>query len=275
MDPLSEVLALLNTQSSFFAGLKAGGDWAIDFPAPDGIKFNAVVEGACWLSVEGVAQAIRLERGDCFLLSRRRTFSLRSDPGLPAVPADQVYRHAVQGIARCGTADGFFLIGGRFAFGEAAGLLVDGLPPVAVVKSGSEQAAVLSWALRRLAHELAHASPGGAIVIQHLGHIMLVEMLRLYLERGGDGAPSWLLAVSDPRIGAAIQAIHADPARVWTVEALAEVAGVSRSTLALHFKRKAGIAPLEYVLRWRMQLAARALTRQPGDDFLGRAEAGL
>ena len=145
MDPLSEVLALLNTQSSFFAGLKAGGDWAIDFPAPDGIKFNAVVEGACWLSVEGVAQAIRLERGDCFLLSRRRTFSLRSDPGLPAVPADQVYRHAVQGIARCGTADGFFLIGGRFAFGEAAGLLVDGLPPVAVVKSGSEQAAVLSW----------------------------------------------------------------------------------------------------------------------------------
>ena len=119
---------------------------------------------------------------------------------------------------------------------------------------------MLSWALRRLAHELAHASPGGAIVIQHLGHIMLVEMLRLYLERGGDGAPSWLLAVSDPRVGAAIQAIHADPARVWTVEALAEVAGVSRSTLALHFKRKAGIAPLEYLLRWRMQLAARALT---------------
>ena len=56
-----------------------------------------------------------------------------------------MYRHAVQGIARRGTADGFFLIGGRFAFGEAAGLLVDGLPPVAVVKSGSEQAAVLSW----------------------------------------------------------------------------------------------------------------------------------
>ena len=76
------------------------------------------------------------------------------------------------------------------------------------------------------------------------------------------------------RVGAAIQAIHADPARVWTVEALAEVAGVSRSTLALHFKRKAGIAPLEYLLRWRMQLAARA-DRQPGDDFLGRAEAGL
>ena len=60
-------------------------------------------------------------------------------------------------------------------------------------------------------------------------------------------------------LGAAIQAIHADPARVWTVEALAEVAGVSRPRWPC-IKRKAGIAPLEYVLRWRMQLAARALT---------------
>ena len=245
MDPLSEVLALLNTQSSFFAGLKAGGDWAIDFPAPDGIKFNAVVEGACWLSVEGVAQAIRLERGDCFLLSRRRTFSLRSDR-----PAG---RSGGSGVSPCRpghrplcAADGFFLIGGRFAFGEGrrfAGRRT------AARRRGQERIGAgggAELALRRLAHELAHASPGGAIVIQHLGHIMLVEMLRLYLERGGDGAPSWLLAVSDPRVGAAIQAIHADPARVWTVEALAEVAGVSRSTLALHFKRKAGIAPLEY-----------------------------
>ena len=151
-------------------------------------------------------------------------------------------------------------------------MLVDGLPPVAVVKSGSEQAAVLSWALRRLAHELAHASPGGAIVIQHLGHIMLVEMLRLYLERGGDGAPSWLLAVSDPR--AAIQAIHADPARVWTVEALAEVAGVSRSTLAA-FQAQGGHRAAGILAALAHATGGARADRQPGDDFLGRAEAGL
>ncbi|WP_261530965.1 cupin domain-containing protein, partial [Burkholderia multivorans] len=112
MDPLSEVLSLLSTQSSVFAGLKAGGDWAIDFPPPDGIKFNAIVEGACWLTVEGVEQPIRLETGDCFLLSRKRAFSLRSDLTLPAIRSDEIYRHAVNGIARCGTADVFFLIGG-------------------------------------------------------------------------------------------------------------------------------------------------------------------
>lgn len=259
VDTLSEVLSLLSTQSSVFAGLRAGGNWAIDFPPPDGIKFNAIVEGHCWLIVEGVERPIPLEAGDCFLLSRKRAFSLRSDLSTPAIHADDIYRYAVNGFAHCGTADTFFLIGGRFAFGEEAGLLFDGLPSVAVVKSGSDQAAVLSWALQRIAHELATPSLGNAIVVQHLGHIMLVQVLRLYLEQEGDNTPSWLLAVYDPRIGAAIQAIHAEPARSWTVEALAKIAGVSRSALALRFKQKAGIAPLEYVSRWRMQLATRSL----------------
>ncbi|MFC4761847.1 AraC family transcriptional regulator [Dyella koreensis] len=259
MDPLSEVLSLLSTQSSAFAGLKAGGDWAIDFPPPDGIKFNAIVEGVCWLIVEGVEQPIRLEAGDCFLLSRGRAFSLRSNLALPGIQSDAIYRHAVNGIACCGTADAFFLIGGRFAFGDETGLLFDELPPVAIVKNGSDQASVLNWALQRIAHELASPSPGNSIVVQHLGHIMLVQILRIYLAQEGNSTPSWLLAISDPRIGAVIQAIHANPAHSWTVENLAKVAGVSRSTLALRFKQKAGIAPLEYVSRWRMQLATRAL----------------
>jgi len=259
MDPLSEVLSLLNAQGSVFAGLKAGGDWAIDFPPPDGIKFNAIVEGDCWLTVDGVEEAIRLESGDCFLLSRKRAFSLCSDLSLPAIDSNEIYCNALNGIARCGAGDAFFLIGGRFAFGEEASLLFDGLPPVAVVRSGSDQASVLNWALHRLAHELATPSPGRSIMVQHLSHIMLVQVLRLHQEQDGSGMAGWLLAVSDPRTGPAIQAIHADPARSWTVEDLARVAGVSRSTFALHFKRKAGIAPLEYVSRWRMQLAARSL----------------
>jgi len=259
MDPLSEVLSLLSTRSSVFAGLKAGGDWAIDFPPPDGIKFNAVVEGTCWLTVRGVGHPIRLAAGDCFLLPRQRAFSLRSDPSLPAIHSDEIYRHARDGIARCGSADAFFLIGGRFAFGEEAGVLFDGLPAVAVVKGGSDQASVMNWALQRMAHELATPSPGNAMVVRHLGHIMLVQVLRIYLAQEGNGAPGWLRALSDPRLAAAMQAVHADPSRAWTVQALADVAGVSRSTFALRFRQKAGVAPLDYVARWRMQLAARSL----------------
>jgi len=259
MDPLSEALSLLNTHSSLFAGLKAGGDWAIDFPPPDGVKFNAIVEGTCWLVVEGLGQPIQLTAGDCFLLPRKRAFSLRSDLSFPAIHSEAIYRHAVNGIASCGTADAFFLIGGRFDFGEEASLLFEGLPAVAVIKSGTDQASVLNWALRRMAHELTNPSLGNSIIVQHLGHIMLVQVLRMYSTQEVNNVPGWLVAISDPRIGVTIQAIHADPARSWTVENLAEIAGVSRSTFALRFKEKSGTTPLEYVLRWRMQLAAKFL----------------
>ncbi|MBX5893050.1 AraC family transcriptional regulator [Pseudomonas aeruginosa] len=247
-DPLSEVLSLLSNQSSLFGGLKADGDWAVRFPALDGVKFNVLVRGACWLAVEGEDEPIWLEAGDCFLLSRGRPLLIGSDLSLPALDADGIYRHAVNGMAHCGSGEDCFLVGGRFAFGDEADLLFDSLPSVAVIKSESDQTTVLRWALRQLAHELSAPSPGGALMVQHLGHIMLVQVLRIYLKQEGAGTPGWLSALSEPRIGAAIQAIHANPAK-----------RVSWSTLALRFKQAAGFSPLEYVLRWRIQLATRSL----------------
>ncbi len=259
MDPLSEVLSPLSSQNAFFGGLKAGGDWAVHFPALQGGKFNAVVRGGCWLAAEGLAAPLRLEAGDCLLLTRSLPVTVGSDLSLPALDADAIYFQAKNGVATCGEGETCLFIGGRFAFGEEVELLFGALPALMVIRGGKEEAAVLQWALQRLADELLTPSPGRALMIHHLGHIMLTQALRIYLAEHGDGTSSWLSALFEPRIGAAIQAIHAEPARRWTVAALAAKAGVSRSTLALRFKQKAGMAPLEYVLYWRMLLAARAL----------------
>ncbi|WP_110951254.1 cupin domain-containing protein [Pseudomonas bohemica] len=99
----------------------------MDFPPPAGVKFNAILEGTCWLAVEVMELPILLTAGDCFLLQRKRAFSLRSDLSFPAIHSDAIYRHAVHGVASCGTADAFFLIGDRFDFGEQTRLLFDGL----------------------------------------------------------------------------------------------------------------------------------------------------
>jgi len=68
MDPLSDILTLLKPRSYTYGGFDVGGDWSIGFPAHEGIKCYAVVSGQCWLSVDGVPDAVRLETGDCFLL---------------------------------------------------------------------------------------------------------------------------------------------------------------------------------------------------------------
>jgi len=98
---------------------------------------------------------------------------------------------------------------------------------------------------------------GGAfLIVQQLAYVILVQALRLHLDEGkGVG---WLFALSDKHVGAAI---HREPARRWTVAALALEVGMSRSGFAARFGQLVGDGPIEYPTRWRMLLAGRGLSR--------------
>ncbi|MEZ2409303.1 AraC family transcriptional regulator [Bosea sp. RCC_152_1] len=260
MDPLSDVLSLLRPRTAISAGLDAGGEWAIRFPAHDGIKFNAVMKGACWVSVDGETEPLRIEAGDSFLLTRGRPFHFATDMALPAIDSATIYDKAVDGVATCNGGGDFSLIGGRFSFeGDQAGLLFHALPAIVHVRDASNQAAVLRWALEQLAGELKQGSPGGALMADHLAQIMLLQVLRLWL---ASGKPSgWLGAMADPRLTRAIGAMHADAARRWKLADLAGLAGMSRTTFAERFREVVGQTPLDYLAGWRMRLAADRLHR--------------
>ncbi len=258
MDPLSDVLSLLRPKTAISAGLDAGGEWAIRFPAHDGIKFNTVMRGACWVSVEGEAERIRIEAGDCFLLTRGRPFLFATDnPSLP-IDSASIYDHAIDGIATCNGGGDFFLIGGRFSFeGDHAGLLFGALPAIVHIRDASSQAAVLRWALEQLALELKQGSPGGALMADHLAQIMLLQVLRLWLASGKQSG--WLGALADQRLTRALGAMHAEPQRRWTLVELAGLAGMSRTTFAERFRDVVGQTPLDYLSGWRMRLGVHSV----------------
>ena len=86
MDPLSDVLSLLRPRSVMSGAVDYGGDWAVEFGAHDGIKFQALTSGNCWLAIQGVAEPIRISEGDCYLLPRGLPFRLASD--LEATPTE-------------------------------------------------------------------------------------------------------------------------------------------------------------------------------------------
>jgi AraC-like DNA-binding protein len=260
LDPLSDVLSLLKPRSYISAGLDAGGEWAIAFPAPDGIKFNAIVRGACWVSVAGGGEPHRLEAGDCFLLTQGRPFTLATDLSLAPIEAHTIYDTAADGIATCNGGGDFYLVGGRFAFlGDHADVLFGALPPVVHIRRASVQASVLRWSLDQLTIELGDGQPGGVLMAEHLAHIMLLQVLRLYLNaRHGDGI-GWFYALSDRQIGPVVGAMHSDPAHRWTLQELASLAGMSRSTFAQRFKQIVGTSPIGYLRRWRMLVAGERL----------------
>ncbi|GHB11600.1 AraC family transcriptional regulator [Streptomyces tendae] len=265
MDPLEDVLALLDTRSQLSTSLAAGGSWCIRFSPPSGMKFNSVRRGMCLLDVDGEPGPLVLAEGDCFLLTRRRGFTLRSGPGVEPVDAGPLFAAAEDGIARAGEGEDVLLAGGRFSFGSRAQeLLLDNLPPVVHVPAGTGQAETVRWALDAIDRELRERGMGATLVARHLAVVMLVHVLRLYLAGRPTAATGWLGGLADPAVAAALASMHGEPARAWTVAELARSGAVSRSTLAVRFRRAVGQGPLDYLTGWRLELAAKRL--RSGND---------
>lgn len=273
MDPLEDVLALLGATAHLSAGLVAGGRWAVRFDPPAGAKFNAIRRGSCHLRVEGEAEPIALAEGDCYLLTRPVSYTLFSDPDVPAQPAYPIFAAAGDGVAHAGEGADMFLIGGAFSLGDRGrSLLLDGLPPVIHVPAGAAEAATIRWALDQIDIELRRPQLGSRLVAEHLALVLLIQVLRVHLARDPQHTSGWLAGLADPVVAPALRAMHDRPAQQWTVDAIARTAAVSRSTLAARFRKVVGVGPLEYLTGWRIELAADRI-RHGSDSVAAIARA--
>jgi AraC-like DNA-binding protein len=269
MDPLSEVLSLLKPRTYMAGGLDIRGKWSIEFrhePTSDArhIKCCSVVSGACWLTMDGVAEPLRLEAGDAVLVTGGRTFRLASDLHAPVPVVDFLTLITAPLDGRVVSHNGggeFFAVGSYFTFpGDHANMLLRLLPPIVHIDGELEKAA-LRLSLEQMNQELRKPQPGGVLLVQYLAYMMLVQALRLHLADGAKGGVGWLFALADRQIGPVINAMHDAPARRWTLQDLAQLAGMSRSTFALKFKAAVGESAMEYLLHWRMLLAAEKVAK--------------
>jgi AraC-like DNA-binding protein len=260
MDALSDVLSLLKVRSYMSSGFDAGGDWSIQFGAHDGFKFHAVEHGDCLVCVEGIPDPVKVSAGDCFLLPRGLPFRVTNNLALTPVDAHTICPPACRGGITTYNGGGDFLgISAYFALtGDDDGLLLGALPPIVHIHKESDKA-LLRYCVERMRQELREPLPGGLMVAQHLAIMVLVLVLRLHLSEQLCGRVGWLFALADKQMSVAINAMHARPAHRWTLQAIAEHAGMSRTAFAVKFKEKVGISPMEYLTRWRMRLGADRL----------------
>ncbi len=265
MDPLSEVLTLLKPASYIAGAIGLDGDLSMRFPRHNGIKCYALMAGECWLVVEGIAEAVLLTAGDCFLLPRGLPFTMTTDLSLPA----RDYTEVLPGLKAAARANGGnmrrYMVGGFFALtGGHAEFLLKSLPPVVHIRREEDKAA-MRWSLERMKQELDHPQPGSSLIAEQIACTMLVQALRLHLADGASNGVGWLFALADKQMSVAITCIHDAPGSGWTLQQLAERVGMSRSVFAERFKEKVGLAPMEYLTKWRMMLA--------GDRLKGGGEA--
>ena len=279
-DLLSDFLDMLQPRDCVAAGLDAGGSWSIRYAPHAGMKCMGILKGSCWLVLDGQRAPVRLGEGDCVMLPQCKPFVLSARGARIGDPAETVHSAPAHGdTAVLGGGGDFFMIGARFLLsGIASEMLIATLSDVIMIRSGendhSASGEVVRWAITRIATELRHRRPGRASSIEHLSHILLIELMRCHLDEGHEGEIGWTAALADPFLRRALAAMHRDLSSPWTVATLAKRAGLSRTAFAVRFARVVGRSPMSYMTLWRMLWAAKRLDRDGATVAEAAAEVG-
>jgi AraC-like DNA-binding protein len=151
--------------------------------------------------------------------------------------------------------------------------LLEALPAVLHLRRSSyRENSGLAYLISAARAETEGRRTGGEGVLARLGELLFVEAIRCHIEALGPEQTGWLAGLADRHVGQALNLLHGDPSADWTLDELAKSVGLSRSTLAQRFTHLIGQPPMQYLMRWRMQLAAGLLAS--GRDPIARvAEA--
>lgn len=258
---LAHALHTVRMRGTFYCRAELTAPWALAMPAvADAVSFHVLTAGTCWVSVPGHAP-VELRAGDLALVPHGRGHDLLSAPNsghprpVERLPQDYLTEH-YSVLRHGGGGPATQLVCGVVGFDEpVARELVRVLPPV-LLAAGS---ATVRETVRLMAEELSHLRPGGEVVATRLADILVVQAVRGWLETDPGAREGWLRALDDERVGRALEAVHAEPGRSWTLEELARTAAMSRSAFTARFTALVGEAPMSYVTRWRMLLAQTRL----------------
>ena len=257
-DPLTQVVALLQPNASFSKLVIAAGAWAVRRSDERRPFYCALLDGSCRLSVAG-QEPITLIRGDFALVPAAYDFAASSlDPAPYGIEPERV--EMSPGVFRLGSADeppSVRMLVGHCAFGsDDADLLVSLLPQFVHVRGQGR----LTTLVELVNEEWQSDQPGRDVVVARLLEVLLIEALRS--TAGPAASPGLLRGLADERLAVALRQIHDRPSQAWTGVELARTAALSRSTFFERFRREVGVAPMEYLLGWRMALAKDLLRRQ-------------
>lgn len=255
VDPLTEIVTLLQPSASFSKLVDYAGRWRISRDIEGKPVFFAVLEGTCRI-IAADRPALTVEAGD-FVLSPSTTYQMLESIDAPPRGTAMQPVELEPGRFRVGPGNepvNLRMQVGLCSFASPDAALLVSLLPSMVIVHGEPRLAQL---LHLVGDETRRSRPGRDLVLERLLEVLLIEALRC----GTDIAslPSVARGLSDDRLVTALRAIHARPAHRWTIADLAAEAAMSRSAFFARFRRIVGVAPMEYLLAWRMALAKRLL----------------
>ena len=265
MDLLTDILRVLDLRGTVYFRAEFRAPWGMDIAGGEFANFHLVVDGNCWLRLEGSLH--ELQPGDVVLLPHGTRHSLLHLPDGPAVPAPEFLedvRYSATTPVYGGEGEGTTLICGHFSLDQAGSHpLFSGLP--SLLRLSATEGASAQWVTT--ATELAAAESrteklGSTAVVDRIAELLLIQILRGSVESGAL-SETFMAALADPELRPSLELIHSSPAFPWTLETLCERVHMSRTKFTERFRKATGLAPIQYLTLWRMQRARQDLIASP------------
>ena len=268
MDVLQEHLLRARASGGVFARSVAVAPWGLRLPGAIQLTVHAVTQGQATLWVDGGDDTIELRPGDLALVRGGLDHFIAHERGARCVLHEEFLTGNSSVEAERDPRAAVFLCGAyRFAGDIGAGL-INALPPMLSIPSSMDNS--IHGVVTLLSRELSRVEPGRQTVLDRLLDVLVVLGLRTGLACSAS-PPAWFRGASDPRVSRALQAMHGDIVKPWSVTELARISNMSRATFARVFQDVLGDSPMRYLADWRMSVA-RDLLRTEDLPLLEVAE---
>lgn len=264
-DLLSDVIGALKLRASSYYRAELNGAFALRVPhRPRLVRFHLALRGELQVATASSSERVTVRAGEVFLVTMGAPHTLMDRPGRTPVDLEEAKREVG------------FRPGDRLRWGEGPhrATLVCGefygvtelfhpvfgsLPTlVHAPLEDDDELASLAEILDLVDRETRNARLGWLAVADRLSEIVMIRVLRSWLHRHPTALEP-LGVLRNPSLKKALKAIHSRPEAHWTVQSLAEAAGMSRTSFATEFSERMGTSPMQYLTSWRMEIARSLL----------------
>lgn len=263
-NPLGETLHYLKLSGAFYCKSEMNGTWGISLPSmPNTSMFHIVTAGAC--VIEHGEQRIEAKAGDFIFIPKGQGHIVRSDADADAedlfsLPREQI-SHCYETLKMGDEGEKTTILCGVVQLDHpCAEFIIDSMPDMIYLESAkSTYSSWMSNTVRVISEEAEQTQIGGETILTRLADVLVIQALRYWITHNAEAKQGWLFAMKDKRIGKSLSLIHSNPERQWTLESLGREIGMSRTAFASNFTALVGEPMLQYLTKWRMNLAVMRL----------------
>ena len=253
-DLVGDVLETLRFKGSIFFRSDLAAPWGMSLDKVDIPRFHIAMSGSCFVGSDN-AEPVNFHHMEIVMLPRGSSHWIADQPGRQLISS-------LQAGEACELGNPLFqqgkitqsLMCGMVHYDKASSHpIIDSLPQVLHFQGLVSEDPIWKTVII-IESEMQRTRGKGGTIVDRLTEVLFLQLLNRYVHKNKE-VTGFLVALRDKRIHKALTLIHLDPNFNWSIASLGERVGMSRATLVRHFQSSVGLAPMAYILNWRMMKA--------------------